>query len=116
MKTLKDIETRRSAILEEMESIRSLKRGSITEQFLNVHHKGIRETVSRGPYYVFSRREGNKTSSRRLSGSELEQARKDVEAHKRFVELCREFEILTERLGEMGRGVSGVEREKKRRR
>jgi hypothetical protein len=82
---------------------------------LNVHHKGIREAVSRGPYYVFSRREGNKTSSRRLSIYELEQVRKDIEAHKRFVELCREFEILTERLGEAERKSPDFEREKKRR-
>ncbi len=115
MNTLEELEARRSSILEEMRSIRSLKRGSITEQFLNVRHKGIREAVSRGPYYVFSRREGNKTSSRRLSISELEQARKDIEAHRRFVELCREFEILTERLGEAERKSPGFEREKKRR-
>jgi hypothetical protein len=105
----------RSSIVDvklQMQSIRSLKRGSITEQFMNVQHKGIRESVSRGPYYVFSRREGNKTSSRRLPIAELANARKDVEAYKRFVELCREFEILTEWLGEAERQSPELERKK----
>jgi hypothetical protein len=90
-----------------------MRRGSITEQFLNVHHKGVREPVSRGPYYVLSRREGNRTSSRRLSTAELEQARKDVGAYRRFVDLCREFEILTEQFGESERESPDLERKKK---
>jgi hypothetical protein len=113
MNTVEELEARRSTVLEQMRSIRSLKRGSITEQYLNVRHKGIREAVFRGPYYVFSRREGNKTSSRRLSVPELEQARQDIESHKRFVALCREFEILTEQLGEIER-ESPMGQEKKR--
>lgn len=97
-----------------MRSIRSLKRGSISEQFLKVSHQGIQEPVSRGPYYVFSRREGNKTSSRRLSVAKLEQARKDLEEYKRFVSLCREFEILTERLGDLERQSPDLAKKKRR--
>jgi hypothetical protein len=46
----------------------------------------------------------------------VEQARRDVAVHKRFLILCREFEQLTTQLGELERQGSGVEREKKRRR
>lgn len=117
MDTITDLDARRNAILEEMRSIRSLRRGNISEQFLKVRHKGIREPVLRGPYYVLMRRDGKKVVSQRVtSGSALAQAQKDIESHRRFVALCREFEMLTERLGELERESAPMEREKKRRR
>jgi hypothetical protein len=62
-----------------------------------------------------SRREGEKTVSKRLrSGVELEQAQKDVAEYKRFLGLCQEFERLTARLGELERIEPGMEQEKKR--
>lgn len=116
MNSINDLEARRGAILEEMRSIRSLRRGNISEQFLKVRHQGIREPVLRGPYYVLLRRDGKKVISQRVtSGSELAQARKDIESHKRFVALCREFEMLTEQLGELERESSTMGQEKKRR-
>jgi len=116
MDVIKEVEMRRDAVLEEMRSIRSMKRGTIAEQYLKVKHKGKKEPVERGPYYVFARWSGHKTVSRRLTcAAELEEARGDVAAHKRFVELCKEFEQLTERLGELERGRAGVEELKKSR-
>ncbi len=71
--------------------------------------------MRQGPYYVLSKREGQKTVSRRLrSAAELEQARKDVGEYRRFLGLCREFEGLTAHLGEMERGEPSLEQEKKR--
>jgi len=117
MDAIQALETRRDALLEEMRSIRSMRRGTINEQYFRVPVKGKEETRFQGPYYVLSRREGEKTVSERLSSSaEVEQARRDVAVHKRFLILCREFEQLTTQLGELERQGSGVEREKKRRR
>ena len=115
MERVKEIEKKREAILEEMRSIRSLKRGTINEQHLKVRQKGREEPVLRGPYYVFSRREGQKTLSRRLtSPHQLKQAQVDVAAHKKFVKLGQEFEALTERLGELERELGDESQEKKR--
>ena len=117
MNKIKELEACRDAVLREMRSIRSMRRGSITEQYLKVKHKGKKQPVVRGPYYVFARWEGAKTSSQRLtSAAELERARKQVEAYKRFVALCRELERLTERLGELEHGLEHVEGLKKKRR
>ena len=104
MKSIRDLEARRDAILTEMGSIRAMRRGTINRQFLKVPQKGKEEPARRGPYYVLSRREGEKTVSRRLrSAEELQQAREDVAQYKRFVALCKEFERVTEKLCELER-------------
>ncbi len=114
MNDIKQVEKRRDAILEQMRGIRSMERGSITEQYLKVPHKGKRDPVLRGPYYVLSRREGKRTVGYRLkTPKELERARRDVEAHKEFRKLSRHFEELTEQLGGLSRGQGIEEKEKK---
>jgi hypothetical protein len=115
MDTVQQLEVRRNAILEQMRSIRSMRRGTINEQYFKARLKGRKGMVRQGPYYVFSKREQEKTASRRLrSAAELEEARKDVAEYKRFLGLCQEFERLTARLGELERGEQGLEQEKKR--
>ncbi len=117
MDVIEGIEARREAVLQEMRSIKSMKRGTINEQYLKVPQKGSSKPALRGPYHVLSRREGNKTVSERLTTPEqLEQARKDVEAHKRFTGLCKEFEGLTERLGILQGQLSGMEEKKRSKR
>ncbi len=114
MDTIQQLESRRHAILQEMRSIRSMRRGTINEQYFKARLRGRKGTVRQGPYYVLSRREEDKTVSRRLrSASELEQAQKDVAEYKRFLGLCQEFERLTARLGELERSEQGLEQEKK---
>ena len=107
MYSIKEIEKRRKEILREMGGIRSMRRGSVNEQLLKVPHKGKKEPVVRGPYYVFSRHEkGKGTKSYRLTSQEdVDKARRDVEAHRKFRELCREYEELTEELGRMERSL-----------
>ena len=114
METVQELETRRNAVLEEMRSIRSMRRGTINEQRFKTRLQGRKGMVLQGPYYVLSRREGEKTVSKRLrSPAELERARKDVAEYKRFMGLCQEFERLTTRLGELERGAQDLEQEKK---
>lgn len=99
---IQTIQARREAILGEMRSMPSMKRGTINEQFLKVTPKGKKQPVLRGPYYVLSRQEGSKTVSLRLTTSEaLGKARQDVAAYHRFRALAKEFVQLTEALGEM---------------
>jgi len=112
MESLQQIEAQRLAILAAIKAIRSMRRGTITEQFFPVTRQGQKQTTRRGPYYVFSRHQGSKTISRRLTSPEaLQQAREDVEAFKRFQALCRDYERLTEKLSTLERTT---EQEKKR--
>lgn len=119
MDTLHELEAQRDALLAEMKSIRSMKRGTINGQYLDVRHVTLRRPIKRGPYFVLSRYDASrkKTISRRLTTpEELEQTRSDVAAYKRYVALCDDFERLTERLGELEHGSAVVAAEKKRRR
>ncbi len=115
MDIIQELEARRDSILEEIRSIRSMRRGTINEQYFKTRLKGRKGIVVQGPYYILSRREGGKTVSMRVrSPGELEQARKDVAQYKRFWGLCQEFERVTARLGELERGEQHLEPEKKR--
>jgi hypothetical protein len=106
MATVQELEARRLALIDEFRSFRSLRRGTINEQFFDVPLKNKTKTVRRGPYYVLSRKEGLKTVSQRLTTPEaLEQARQDTQAYKRFQALCREFESVVEKLGETERAI-----------
>lgn len=117
MTTIQELEKRREQVLEQMRSIRSMKRGTISEQYFPVVRGGKPSGERRGPYYVLSRREGERTVSRRLrSAGEVRQAREAIDAHRRFVDLCKEYEELTERLGEWEGSAPAVPGEKKRRR
>ena len=119
MDTVTAIEHRRQAILAEFCAIRSMRRGSLNEQFLKVPRKGKKKPVLCGPYYVWSRKENKRTVSRRVApGPELERMRGDLESYGRFCALCKEFEELTEQLGEVERqaGVSDEALKKRRKR
>jgi len=116
MKAIAEIEARRKALLQELAGMRSLRRGTLNQQYFQVRRRGELEPVRRGPYYVLSRREGDRTVSRRVRPAEVERTRAEIAGHRRFRELCRELEALTERLGELERELAKAGREKKRRR
>lgn len=118
MPDIHELESKRDAVLQEMKSIRSMKRGTINAQYLKVQRSGIKDPIKRGPYYVLSRRDPQKgkTVSRRLTSNEdIEKARTEIAAYQRFVALCREFQELTEALGELEGSLSMQGAEKKRR-
>jgi hypothetical protein len=102
MDTAQQIEQRREALLREMAGIRSMQRGTISEQYLRVPHKGQAQAGRCGPYHVLARWERGKTVSRRLSTpQQVAQAKADVAAYRRFEALCQEFGRLTEQLGQL---------------
>ena len=58
MNNLREIEDRREAILQEMLSIRAVRRGTLNEQYFKVAVRGGKGEELRGPYFVLSRRVG----------------------------------------------------------
>jgi len=116
MGRIQELEKRRDEVLEHLRSIRSMKQGSINKQYFPATRGGKRTQELLGPYYVLSRKEGAKTVSRRLKGTELKQTQQDVEQYKRFMGLCKELGQLTIQLGEFERQAPYLEEKKKPRR
>ena len=102
--TQRELEQQRQAILKKMGQIRTMRRGTISEQFLKVPHKGQAEPARRGPYYLWQYWEGGKPKRQRLSNrAEVEAARREVAAHKEFEQLCERYVAGGEALREAER-------------
>jgi hypothetical protein len=104
------IEARRREVLEQIQAIRSMRPGSVSEQFVSKRSKDRKHERKLGPYYVWCRYTGDRYVSQRLrSPEEVAHVYRDVANHKRFLALCKEFEELTERLGELERQQAASE-------
>lgn len=99
-----ELEQQRQSILRKMGGIRTMRRGTVSEQFLKVPHKGQAEPVRRGPYYLWQYWEHGKPMRRRLRrGPEVAAARKEVAAYKEFEQLCEHYVHVAEALAEAER-------------
>lgn len=110
------LDARRRAVLDQMLDIRSMRQGSVSEQYVSRPRKGQRRAGRLGPYYVACRYTGTRYVSRRLrSPEDVAHAYQAVANRKRFLALCKEFEELTEQLGDLERQqTASAQAEKKR--
>ena len=107
MNRIEQVNKQRDDVLEQLRSIRSLKKGNLNEQWFPVVRNGKKTEKLRGPYYVWSYKVGKKTVSERISSDvQLRQGRQDVANYKKFRELCSKLEQLTNELGELERPES----------
>ena len=101
MKEIERLEKRRMQIIKQISSITTMRKGSVTEQYLKVAHKGHREPAFRGPYFLHTRKEKGKTVGRRLSKEEAGQLRHQVRAFHRFQALAKQYAEICERLADL---------------
>lgn len=100
--TLESLSARRKAIILEIDKIKTMKRGTLNEQYLKVAHKNS-ESILGGPYYVFSRKKNGKTISRRVKAKDVQIFKEDIAAHKKFVKLMDEFVEISEQITDIVR-------------
>lgn len=94
------MESRREQILEEMRSLRAMRPGAVSEQYLKVSKKGQAEPGVLGPYFLWQYYlEGKPVRQRLTTAQEVDRAKQEVENYKRFKMLCEEFVTLTQALG-----------------
>src|SRR5260370_40918267 len=98
MKTLSDypnLRQQRQQLLQQLSGLQELRRGSLTEQFLMVKRKdGSR--VKRGPYPLLTRKDGQKTASRRLTDPAL------APLYRQQIQALRQFDTVVDGLGREG--------------
>lgn len=93
------LEHRRQALLEQLADLRELRRGSLTDQFLELKHTDG-SVVKRGPYPLFTRKEGGKTLSVRLNDPAV------VWLYRQQLQALRQFESVVDQLIGVGEQLS----------
>lgn len=105
---------RREQILGLIREIRAMRKGSVEEQYFKAQKKEKGKPVMQGPYWLYTCKERGKTVGRRLSKEQSERFGEEVKAYHRFQSLCSEYAEITQRLGDLERGIEGSSQEKKR--
>ncbi len=95
------LEHRRQALLEQLADLRELRRGSLTDQFLEIKHADG-SVVKRGPYPLFTRKEAQKTVSVRLTDPAL------ASLYRQQIQAMREFETVVDQLVHVGEQLSDL--------
>lgn len=99
MSTSVGIEQRRREILAELAGLDRIRRGSVTEQYVETTGRRGR-TLRRGPYPLYSFKTRGRTVSRRIRAEQASAYRAQIAAGRRFQELAHELMELGEALCE----------------
>jgi hypothetical protein len=95
------IQQHRQQLLQQLSGLPEIRRGSLTEQFLMVKRKdGSR--VKRGPYPLWTRKQGPKTVSQRLTDPAL------VPLYRQQIQAMRQFETVVDGLVQVGEQLSDL--------
>lgn len=95
---LLQLQEERAEILREIGSIQRMRRGHISEQYVQ-GKKG-----RRGPYPVFQRWENGRNRCRRIPPDQIEPLREEVRSYKRFEQLSDRLAEVIERITELCEG------------
>jgi hypothetical protein len=95
------LEHRRQALLQQLADLRELRRGSITEQFLPIKHADG-SVVQRGPYPLFTCKQGGKTLSVRLSEPAV------ASLYRQQIQALRQFENVVNQIIGVGEQLSDL--------
>lgn len=100
MSSLFQLAVRRHEIIEEIEMIKSMRKGTLNKRYNKVKNKKG-EDVLNGPYYVLTKKgAGNKTVSDPIPATDAPRVQEDVENYKRFRQLADEYVDVCERLSQ----------------
>ncbi len=88
---------RKNQLLGEIAKIGTMRRGQLSEQYYETKNaKG--KTTKTGPYYVWQASVRGRKRSVRVRRGEIDEVRREIEAGKRYRELCEELADVMEAL------------------
>lgn len=94
--SLSDLQARREQILEQINAIDRLRRGSLSRQFFKKRRS--RSKAPQGPYYVLQGYIQGRKFSHRVPAQQAAQLELLVANYKRFVQLAEEFVTVTDQI------------------
>ena len=86
----------RQALVQQMQSIDRLRRGSLSTQFFKPHPPG--STPRRGPYYLLQGFLHGKKFSQRIPQDQAAQVEEDVENYRRFQSLAEDYVTVSDQI------------------
>lgn len=121
------LERQRAAILQQLQALGDMRRGSIVEQYLRCGKAPCCCRAPRhpghGPYFAYTRKVQGKTQTRQLRpGPVLTKLAREVETYHRFRQFCDQLLAVNERLCELrplaaaqpGSGIPAVKKTSRR--
>lgn len=100
MKELSQLAARRQEIVIEIDSIKSMKKGTLNTKYNKVINKNGDEILN-GPYYVLTKKGiGNKTVSETITAADASRVQEEVDNYKRFRQLTDEYMDICEELSQ----------------
>ena len=112
--TLPQLRSEREQVLQEIQTIDRLRRGTLSEQFFIKKRNG--KTIRQGPYYVLQCYLKGSKCSERIPADQADQAKADVANYQRFQELADQFVQLTDQITRLENGQTDVKKNSRRRR
>jgi len=98
---LRQIRKQRKEILSELASLEQMRRGSLVSQTFEATRKDGAK-VLRGPYMLYTRKDGGKTVSRRVTQPEqVVRYQEQIDAYHRFDALTRELVHIGEKISDL---------------
>lgn len=97
--TIQALRAQRDAVLQRMQQIDHLRRGSLSRQFLKSRREG--KIVESGPYFVLQCFFKGKKCSARIPAADAEQVEKHVENFRLFNALAEEFVTLSDQITQL---------------
>jgi len=94
--TLSELRRQREHILEQIQNIDRLRRGTLSEQFFLAKREG--KQIRQGPYYVLQCYLKGCKCSERIPTDQAQQVQSDVANYKRFQDLAERFIQITDQI------------------
>ena len=111
---LADLRRQREQVLQQIQTIDRLRRGTLSEQFFLQKRGG--KIIRQGPYYVLQCfLKGSIKCSERIPADQAQQAKADVANYQRFQELADQFVHITDQITRLERGQTDAKKNSRRR-
>jgi hypothetical protein len=101
MSELYQLDSRRRKIVEEIDAIKSMRIGTLSERYNKVKNKKGEEVLN-GPYQILTRKGmDSKTVSESISEKDVPRIKEEVGNYKRFRQLTDEYAEVCEKLSQL---------------